>query len=129
MIVIDSSVIIKCFFYEQGSEEAKKLVRQEHLCAPDLLLYEFTNYLGRQKDLSLKNKQELLDIFYGFKIEFFILPEKGFKRVIELCTEYNITSYDASFIALAEVLKTQVVTADKKLINTIGKSCNIMKSL
>lgn len=115
MIVIDTSVILKCFFPESGTEKAKNLIAKQQLAAPDLMIYEFSNFLGRQKSLTSIQKQELLELFYQLRIEFFILPQHGFQRVLELSEQFKVTSYDASFIALAETLDVNFITADQKL--------------
>lgn len=116
MIVVDTSVVLKCFFPENDSEKAKQLVEKEVLGAPDILIYEISNYLARQKQLSDDDVQIFLENLYNLQIEFFVLPEKGFQRVLKVARDCQLTSYDASFIVLAETLKTDFITADQKLI-------------
>lgn len=118
-MVIDTSVAIKWFIPEEGSEAAKALLAEE-LVAPDLLLYELANYLNAQKGLGLEDRHFILSLLYQFSIEFFVLPEKGFEEILSLCDRYGITAYDASFIALAKRLKTDFITADKRLKQKTG---------
>lgn len=117
MVIIDTSIIIKIFFPEEQSQNAKSLITKEGLCAPDLILYEFSNYLIRQLSLQDEDLKMLINNFYTLGIELFVLPKKGFVRVIELGRKYQITSYDASFVVLAETLGLDFITADKKLFN------------
>ena len=128
MIIVDSSVALKWFLPEEGSEEAKDLLRKDSLGAPDLLLYEVSNALTCEFKLTLKDIQEALQDFYALKIQLFILPEKGFYRTLEISRHYELTSYDASFIALAEALKRDLITADQKLLKKV-RSLSFVHSL
>jgi predicted nucleic acid-binding protein len=47
--------------------------------------------------------------------------ESLFKQSLELALKYDISSYDASYVALAEYLQVDFVTADKKLINKVSR--------
>lgn len=129
MVIIDTSIAVKWFFTsEEGAQKAKNLLTQKDLGAPDLLLYEFTNVITCQPRLSLPECENFLDILSQFPIEFFVLPQKSFARVAQLSHEFKITSYDASFICLAEILKTSLITADMKLAQKV-KSLNIVEAL
>lgn len=119
MIIVDTSVIAKLFFPEEGSEQAKKLLLTEPLGTPDLLLYEFTNLLAYRTYLSLEDKKFFLKELNQLQLQLFVLPQSGFERVTELCQEFHITAYDASFIALAERLKLNFITADLKLARQV----------
>lgn len=115
MLVIDTSVVIKWFVPEEGSSTAKKLLT-ESLAAPDLLLYEFANYLSQQEILKSDDRRFLMQTLYKFSVEYFVLPEDAFQEVIDFSASLRITSYDASFIILAKRLNTNFITADKKLV-------------
>lgn len=119
MVIVDTSVALKWFFPEEGSEEAKRILLQDVLGAPDLLRYELTNVLTNQKIFSLGDCHKMLELLFSFRMQFFVLPEKSFFRILELCYTFKITAYDASFIALAESLQTQFVTADLKLARKV----------
>lgn len=119
MIIVDTSVAVKWFFTEADSPSALALLEEDVLGAPDLLLYEFSNVLATNKVLTETDAQDLLKILYRFKLQFFVLPETAQLRVIALCKRYGITAYDASFIALAEILNTDFITADQKLVRRV----------
>lgn len=119
MVLVDTSVAVKWFLEEEGSEEARDLLRREELGTLDLLLYELTNVLQLQSTLSPADIREFLTRLFQFQIQFFVLPEKSFLRVAELARKFQITSYDAGFLALAESLKTDFVTADLKLVRKV----------
>ncbi len=121
MIIVDTSVVAKLFFPETGSESAKKLLLTNPLGAPDLLLYEFSNILAYRTYLSLEDKKFFLKELHQLQLELFVLPQPGFDRVVELCQEFHITAYDASFVALAERLKLELITADLKLVRQVKR--------
>lgn len=119
MVVVDTSVAIKWFLPEKGSEAAKTLLEKEELAAPDLLLYEMTNVLSYKAALTSGDIQKLLKILFQFSIQFFVLSQERFLRVAELSRNFQISAYDASFIALAETLQADLVTADEKLVKQV----------
>lgn len=115
MVIVDTSVAIKWFFDEEGSREARTLLREEVLGAPDLLHYEFCNFLACRDFVSEQESSRFLDQLYALPVQMFLLPQKGFQRAVGLAKRFRISFYDASFVALAESLETRLVTADKKL--------------
>lgn len=121
MVVVDTSVAFKWITPEEDSERACTLLRNEVLAAPDMLLYEITNILHCQKRLPDERVQSLLATFLDFQVQMFALPSHKFSRVAELSRTFDITSYDASFIAMAELLETEMITADRKLLQKVRK--------
>jgi predicted nucleic acid-binding protein len=119
MVVVDTSVALKWFFPEDGSERAKALLTEDILAAPDMLLYEITNVLHCKKQLTTDDVKQLVADFLDYDVQMFVIPSHKFSRVVDLSEEFDITTYDASFIAMAELLKTEMVTADIKLANKV----------
>ncbi len=128
LVIIDTSVAIKWFFPEEDSESAKKLLAREDLGAPDLLLYEFSNVITGKPYLSLHDIQSFMEMLYQYPIQFFVLPQKGFLRGMELARKFGLTTYDANFLALAETLNVDFVTADQKLARKV-KGLDFVKEL
>lgn len=121
MVVVDTSVAFKWFVSEEGSDQAESLLKNEVLAAPDMLLYEITNVLQWRNDLTAKDRQDLFAKFLNYDVQMFALPSHKFGRIVDLSQEFDITTYDASFIAMAELLETEMVTADRKLLNKVKK--------
>ena len=115
MVIVDTSVAIKWFFDEEDSRPARALLRKEAIGAPDLLSYEFANYLAMKYFVTSEDARLFVDQLYALPVQFFILPQKGLRRAVELAKRLRLTAYDASFVALAEALKVDLVTADVKL--------------
>ena len=118
-IVLDSSVVAKWYLDEEQKQEALKL-RDLHIedqitiTVPVLLLFELGNiFITRglnQRDF-YGNFEKLLN----FEINF---PDADFlflRVTFFIAKKYKLTFYDATYVALAQNLKCNFVTADQKL--------------
>lgn len=117
--VVDASVVVKWFLNEAGSENALKL-KEEHvlgktlIVVPELMVFEVLNALRFKK----KTQTELVEAgkfledmqFRVEKTSEFIL-----QKTIQVSLQYNLTIYDAAYIALAMVHGAPMITADKEL--------------
>lgn len=115
MVIVDTSVVAKWFLEEEDSDRATLLMDKEPLGAPDLLRYELCNTFSCNPGLTRSEISDFLDSFFKLSIEFHTLPNDGFYRIADLSREFQISAYDATFVALAEALKTSFITADLKL--------------
>ena len=123
MRVIDSSVLVKYFTREKGWLEARKYIIEGAITL-DLALKELANALWK------KNVQKTIDKELVKKIINDILQEKPFiivneqkyiQDALDISLQYNITIYDALFIALAHKLGLELVTADHKQAEAASK--------
>ena len=57
------------------------------------------------------------------------LDDKFLKRSIELSLDYGISVYDAFYIALAEKLKCELITADKIMVRKVKKDLRFVRLL
>lgn len=121
MVVVDTSVVIKWFLPEIDSDKARALRSGEIFGAPELIRYEFCNALAFKKDVSRETVLEAVEVFPTLALQLFTLPPAGFRRVVILAREFQISAYDATFVVLAETLKTQLITADLKLAQRTRK--------
>jgi len=125
-VVLDASIIVKWFLKELYSEEAVRIrndyvQRKISIAVPSLLMYEVLNAL---KYSGVYSEEELKEIGlalnkYGFEI--YDLEEDLKDKVIAIAFRYNVTVYDASYIALAMKLKTVLYTADNELLGKFPK--------
>ena len=118
-IVLDSSVVAKWYLDEEQKQEALKLrdlhiENQITITVPVLLLFELGNiFITRglnQRDF-YGNFEKLLN----FEINF---PDADFlflRVTFFIAKKYKLTFYDATYVALAQNLKCNFVTADQKL--------------
>ena len=127
--VIDASVLVKFFIPEILSEKAEELNARImegdlRLLAPDLIFAEVGNILWkkhRRKELSRADAEEIVDAVVSLPMEIetsrALLP-----FAVDLGLAYGITAYDALYVSLAKVHETILITADKKLVEIMGKT-------
>jgi len=120
-VVLDTSVVIKWFrSYENLRNEALRL-RQAYLDGhvsihvPSLLIYETANVLRYKADMDEAKVQQALQSLFDMGIEIEHVDPEAIGRTIEIAYSYNVTVYDAAFVALAWQLKANFITADGEL--------------
>ncbi len=128
-IVIDASVVLKWYLSDEEHGEKALDILDAHasdhifLHAPALLEFEVANGLTIAKRRARVGDVDVLkamDGFTGLGIGLYPLSPL-FRRVLDFSDKYGISAYDAAYVALAEDLKANVVTADKRLFNSTGK--------
>lgn len=119
MVIVDTSVAIKWYFNEEGSPEARSLLDKHDVGAPDLLYYEFANFLSNKNFITAEEARGFLSQLYALPLQVFLLPQKGFHRAIELAKRFGLSLYDAAFVSLAETLHGDLITADRKLAQKV----------
>jgi predicted nucleic acid-binding protein len=125
-IVLDSSVIIKWFksHKEEKTEEAAQILS-------DYLKGKITVYISHLTILELLNNavfdvlipqdRWLLNIrkFFELRLKIILPNEVLAKEIYKIGGFYNISAYDASYIALAQSLEADFITADVKLVKKV----------
>lgn len=125
-IILDSSVIAKWIFPEESSEIAlvindRFIAGQLSIAAPILLYYEINNILKSTfKSLRIKPAEALQAYEDFMKLNIVTYSSESLmKKALEIALEFDISSYDASYLALAEELQIPFVTSDQKLLNKV----------
>lgn len=125
--VLDASVAVKWFTRETGHTQAVAL-REAHiqqkttLIAPDLLTYEIANALRYNPNLNPSDTQQAVKAINMLGVALYPPTENLISKAIDIAYKHSITIYDASYIALAEELDTQLVTADNKLASKLDSN-------
>jgi len=128
-IVIDASVVLKWYLSDEEHGEKALDILDGHasdhfsLHAPALLEFEVANGLTIAKRRARVGDNDVLkamDGFTGLGIGLYPLSPL-FRKVLDYSDKYGISAYDAAYVALAEDLKANVVTADKRLFNSTRK--------
>lgn len=123
-IVLDSSVIAKWFFPSEEESGVALQIRDRFttkglmIFEPALVYYEINNLL-RSAAGNLRIDQRLAkDAYQGFLDLDFVIYFSGelMELTLEKALSLNISSYDASYLSLAEYLQIPLYTADIKLI-------------
>jgi predicted nucleic acid-binding protein len=128
-LVVDANVLIKVYIPEKLSDRAGLLLSriekgEVSLVAPDLIYSEIGNTLWRKhilKELTASDVKEIMDevVLFPLKVE----PSRSLVQLaIDLGILCNIPVYDAMYLALAMVLETRLITADKKLVDVIRRT-------
>ncbi len=130
MSVLDASVILKWFVNEVDSDRALKLreeffAGEREIVVPDLLLYEVGNALLYNATFATDEIQEALNTLFGMEIEIITPTSALLAKTIELARSLNVTCYDATYIALAEELEFEFVTADERFYRKVEKNTNL----
>ncbi len=125
-IILDSSVIIKWFLPEEDSNIALAFNRQFisgdlKIAVPMLLFYEMANIFKSAVTASRIKSSDAIQSYENLLNLNFITysMDNLFKGGLEIALRFDITAYDASYLALAEELKIPFITADQKLINKV----------
>jgi predicted nucleic acid-binding protein len=122
MIVVDASAAVSALL---NDGQVRKLLRHEHLHAPHLIDSEVASALRRQVQhgrVGANDGWNALDVWRRIALTRY--PVVGLlDRVWEL--RDNLSAYDATYVALAEKLECNLVTADARLSNAAAVRCPI----
>jgi len=127
-VVLDSSVIIKWFRRHEALREQALELRQAYLDGrivihvPDLLIYEIANVLRYKPDMNETKVQQALQSLFDIRIGVEHINSEAIGEAVSIAYSYDVTVYDAIFVALAKRLESHFITADGKLVQ---KLCNI----
>lgn len=122
-VVIDTSVVAK--WYRAGGAESHTEVADAfldahfagrvQLVAPDLVAYELGNALARARHLSVELKSAYLGDFLAYDMDLVPLSGETHLRAMTIAARDGLSYYDACFVALAERLGAELLTADERL--------------
>lgn len=127
MIVVDASVLANVVGDDGADgERARAEVRSaREIAAPDLVDVETASVLRKRwlaKTIPARRFASAVDDLEALAIDRY--PTLRFmRRAYEL--RDNVTAYDATYIALAEVLGCELVTGDVRLAKAPGSRCPI----
>jgi len=125
-IVCDASVVVALLLDAgPGGAWAASALADASLAAPNLVMFEASNVIRRHElaglvsaDLAAQAHADLLDL----PIEFWPF-ELLAARVWQL--RANLSSYDASYVALAELIEASLVTLDSRISRAPGLKCEV----
>jgi predicted nucleic acid-binding protein len=126
-IVVDSSVVVAALI-DSGphGDWAEEILAGGLLLAPELVRAEATNIfrrLERAKLITTPEANAAQDDLMQLDIELFAF-EPFASRIWEL--RYNVTSYDAWYVAVAEALKLPLATLDESFSKSNGVTCKFL---
>lgn len=128
-VVIDASVMLKLLLPEEGTEAVRGLwarwIEQEtEVTAPFLLAYEVISVLRNKVFRGELPPEAGEAAFVAFRTQDISLlhPDGIEEKAWELAKQLNLpTSYDAAYLALAELTECELWTADRRLATGLKK--------
>jgi len=121
-VILDASIVAKWYLTEEYSDHALRL-RDAHvsgnitIAIPTLLIYEVLNVLRQSKAYSEEELIQLARSLNKYGFECWSMSEPLKEEAVRTAYKYDVTIYDASYIALATILNTTIYTADEELIS------------
>ena len=113
--VVDASAVVALLFDELTKDSVIVRLRGASLHAPILLVFEVANACLKKIRSSPSEREALLDAFFLFNTLSIALEPVDLREVIALAERTGLSVYDASYLALALTLGSELVTLDVKL--------------
>ena len=122
IFVLDNSVLVKCFFNEEGTEKAASFLqgfreKRIRIVLPEFALSEFANTClkkVRKKIALMSQALRHLNALVELPLEWY-----RDRELLDVALEngyfFGISVYDALYVSLAEIYMAPLVTADKAL--------------
>jgi len=132
--VLDTSIIIK-WFSEYDEDDLDKalnlrnniLTNKCSIITPDLMLYELANALRYNTQFTDKDVKDAIKSVIDIGLDVRKVEAIVITRAVEIAFKYNVTVYDAYFLALSQTEKKPFITADYKFIKRLKDFKNIMR--
>ncbi|HEX9669609.1 MAG TPA: type II toxin-antitoxin system VapC family toxin [Thermoanaerobaculia bacterium] len=133
--VLDTSVVAKWFFKEEGTDRAEALLMDSlegntRIEIPSLLFYELANVVWTRQTESFGDQQarmvwaELTSFPLRVTDWSALLPD-----ALTFAIRHEVTVYDAVFVVLARQLGGDLITADRVLWDKVAGDCPWVKML
>lgn len=127
MIVVDASVLANALGDDDqdGNLARRELRAADGLAAPDLVDVETVSVL-RKRWMAGSLSLDRFEVAVGDlgRLEFERVPTGRLMRRAFALRD-NVTPYDACYVALAEALDCELLTADRRLAQASGPRCAI----
>jgi predicted nucleic acid-binding protein len=126
VIVVDASVLATALGDDgQDGDQSRARLRGERLSAPELVDLEVASVWRRQiraGAIDARRAQLALTDLVAIPLQ-----RAAHRPLLARCWElrHNLTTYDASYVALAEALNVLLLTGDRRLASAAGPRCQI----
>jgi predicted nucleic acid-binding protein len=126
LAVLDSSVVIKWFRAGEPLSAQALALRASYLngvldlAAPDLLICEVANALRYKSDLAVDEVCAAVQSLYDMDLAIIAMDADLARRSVLLARQYEVTVYDAVFLACAQHIMASLVTADEAFFRKLN---------
>jgi len=123
LFVVDASVIAKWFVPERHSDDAARLLDDQHeLASPDLMWAEIGNVLGKKSRAGQVTGREAARIIRALDdFPVTVFPSRlVLEGALEIALGTGRSVYDSVYLALAIALDCRLVTADERFANALA---------
>ena len=125
-IILDTSVVLKWFVDETGSEAARGYLNdfiegKKQILIPTLLFYELGNAC-LCNSIPVQDVSKIMEHLQSLPFEIEDIGYSAFRKVYQNAADYKLSYYDASYVTLMQKHDCELVTADKKLLDKLKKS-------
>ncbi len=120
MVVLDASVVLKWALCDEAGAEKALEYRERHragiepVAVPELLFYEAANAIVWSGRLTADQTEAVWHGLLALNLEAYSLRSSAMLRAMELAVQAKAAVYDTCYVALAEALGCDLVTADTK---------------
>jgi len=119
-MVIDASVMAKWFIDEKNSFDAQALMEQYIngeilLFSPSLIYFEVLNALKYSKIFDIESLNLIGQTIDDYGIERIAITRNIRSMMIKISVNYDLSIYDASYVAIALEMDMKLITADRKI--------------
>lgn len=126
MLVTDASALVRAIADDgPGGEQARARLHGEQLHAPELVDLEVMSALRRLLAAGRLDARRAALALEG--LADLPLARASHRRLLPRVWELrdNVTPYDAAYVALAEALDAELLTADVRLASAPGLRCSV----
>ena len=123
LFVVDASVVAKWFVPERHSDDAARLLDDQHeLASPDLMWAEIGNVLWKKSRAGQVTGQEAAHIIRALdEFPVTVFPSRlVLEGALEIALGTGHSVYDSVYLALAIALDCRLVTADERFANALA---------
>jgi len=125
-IIIDASIAVKWYIEEEDSHFAlalrDKFINGDiELVVPSLFYYEVLNALKYSNLFDLKELNEVGTSLENYGLSSISIRDDVREKMVEIVMKYDLSIYDAAYIAIALNVKGTLFTADDKIIKKLPK--------
>lgn len=126
VIVIDAGALLTALVDDgDDGDQARARLRSERLAAPELIDLEVLSVLRRlvrNAELAVRRAELALSDLVALPLQ-----RAPHRPLLSRCWQlrHNVSSYDASYVALAEALEAILLTSDARLARAPGLHCSV----